>query len=194
MDPSVGLTPSKLSLSESSVSVEVFVEPSVSVEVFVEPSVSVAVSVEPSVSVEVFVEPSVTADVSFEPPVSIRKLFDAPPSLEPPHADKNTEIESTLAEKNVRVISSYPFLNQLNYFRALAYLCQYLIAYWCITRHFSLYHLDDSKSVFHFCKNTQTRSYQTDQHLMARRYRESSAGAKKPFSHLCATYCETRHD
>src|SRR5210317_1071645 len=107
MDTSVGLTPSKLSLSEA------------------------------SVSVEVFVEPSVTADVSFEPPVSIRKLFDAPPSLEPPHADKSTEIESTLAEKIIRVISSYPFLNQLNYFRALAYLCQYLIAYWCITRHFS---------------------------------------------------------
>jgi len=143
MDTSVGLTPSKLSLSES------------------------------SVSVEVFVEPSVIADVSFEPPVSIRKLFDAPPSLEPPHADKNTEIESTLAEKNVRVISSYPFLNQLNYFHALVYICQYLIAYWFTTRHFSVYHLDDSKSVFHFCKNTQTRSYQTDQHLMARRYRES---------------------
>src|SRR5210317_1606879 len=168
MDTSVGLNPSKLRTDEVS---------------FEEPK-----------SIEVSVESSLSTEVSFGLPVPMKRLFDAPPSLEPPHADKNTEIESTLAEKNVRVILSYPFLNQLNYFHALVYICQYLIAYWFTTRHFSVYHLDDSKSVFHFCKNTQTRSYQTDQHLMARRYRESSAGAKKPFSHLCATYCETRHD
>lgn len=92
-----------------------------------------------------------------------KRLLDAPPSLEPPHADKNTEIESTLAEKIVRVISSYPFLNQLNYVRALAYLCQSLITYWFITWPFNPCLRNNSKTVFHFCKNTQTRRSQSDQ-------------------------------
>ena len=120
------------------------------------------VSFEEPESIEVSVESSLSTEVSFGPPVPMKRLFDAPPSLEPPHADKNTEIVSTLAEKILRVISSYPLLNQLNYVRALAYLCQSLISYWFITRLFNPCPRKNSKTVFHFCKNTQTRRSQSD--------------------------------
>ena len=83
------------------------------------------VSFEEPESIEVSVESSLSTEVSFGPPVPMKRLFDAPPSLEPPHADKNTEIESTLAEKNctghisLSIIKSIDLFSRIGLFMSI---------------------------------------------------------------------------